>query len=614
VAAAALGVVMIIASQGLLPSGRAAGGQATSTNWTNPAFDAFNTNADPQSAINYTNVGNLQVQWIYQVPANPFNIAGAAPAEGIETNPLVVNGYVYIATPYNRLIALNGATGHQVWSFSVNMSQFSADPWWSEAYTISSITYYNGSILMTASDTSVYAVNAFTGKLQFEIPDTGANIPGNTGTYYGEKAPLVYGNELIVRASTTDYGGRGYVAAYDLKTQALLWRWYSVPPAGGNVTWDTVECPAPCHGNVTPYNGDWGNNTLMGGAAAWGLMAIDNSTGVLYFSTGHPAGLYDAALRPGPNLFGDSVIALNATTGKLVWYYQFTSHDLAEHEGGWSLTLANITVGGQERKVVIQAAKNNFVYVLDAASGQLVYSPILLGSPASNSPNDNQVATANLTASQASMVGGRICPGPDGGVEMSPALDGNNYFVVSQNACGITYAGPVTYKGQTIQGYIYEGDPTATQNSTLYSLNLATGQVNWKFGMPDRYQGSSAVVSGGVVYVVDREGTLYMLNEQTGALIRSFALNGLGAAGVSIGEDPTGRMMLFVPAGGGDIPSQTAGVVVGLALVGGGASGSGSGPQLQLIEEAAIVAGVVVIVVGMLVLLRKASKAEPRTN
>ncbi len=565
-------------------------------NWTSPAFDAGNTNHDPQSVINSGNVQNLQIQWIYQVQVNPFSIPGASPALGIETTPLVVGGYVFFATPYNRLEALNAANGHELWHLQVNMSKFVNDPWWSEAYTISSLSYSNGTIYMMASDTSVYAVNAFSGQVQFVINDTAANIPGNSGTYFGEKAPFPYKNELIVQASTTDYGGRGFVAAYSLSTKALLWRWYAVPPSGGEANWDANATL----GNVSPYSGDWGSNTLMGGGAAWGLMTVDNQTGRVYFSVGHPSGAYDAALRPGPNLYTDSIVALDAATGRMVWYYQYTSHDVAEHEGGWSITLADLNINGQSRKVVIQAAKNNYIYVLDAATGKPVYDPIYVGSPSSNNPNDNQVSGANLTLSQSVMVGGRICPGPDGGIEMSPALDGTNLFVASQNACGLMVKGPVTYKGQTIQGYVYEGDPTAPQNSTLYSINLATRSMNWAFPMPDRYQGSSAVASGGVVYVVDRQGTLYLLNEQTGQLLRSWPLNGLGASGVSIGEDSYGNMMVFAPAGGGDIPSPTTGVVVGFAL-----SGQGGESPLTLYEGIAIGVGVAVVVLGFAFLGRK---------
>lgn len=455
-----------------------------------------------------------------------------------------------------------------------------------------------------ASDTSVYGLDALNGTVAFKIANTGANIPGNTGTYFGEKAPLIYGNLIIVRASTSDYGGRAYVSAYNLQTKQLVWRWYSVPAAGGQAGWDANATL----GNIQQYSGDWGNNSLIGGGAAWGLMTVDNQTGVLYFSTGHPADVYDASLRPGPDLYTDSVIALNITDGQMLWYYQINPHELTEHEGGWSITLANITYGGQSRTVVIQGAKNNYIYVLDATTGKPLYTPILIGSPSSDVPNDNAGNSANLTASQSLMVGASICPGTDGGVENAPALDGNNFFVASQNACGEMTTGPLDYKGQIIQGYIYQGNPSASQNSTLYSLNLSTGKVNWEFKMPDRYQASSVVVSGGVVYAVDRDGTLYALNEQTGALLRSINLNGLGASGVSIGEDLQGQMMVFVPAGGGDLPSSTPGILLGLDVPPTPGKSSSSGTSPYLVELPAVVLGLVVIVLSAYILVSRSRK------
>ena len=582
---------------------QAQGGDA---NWPYPAFDPNNTNFDPQTTINNNNVAQLQLSWVYQVPVNPFHIAGAAPALGIETTPLVVSGIVYFATPYNRLIALNSVTGAVVWFYQVNMSAFSSKPWWANAYIVSSILYSNGTVYMMASDTSLYAFNALTGHVKFIIPDTGQGIMGNTGYYFGEKAPLIYRNLLLVRASTTDYGGRGYVAAYDLNTQKLAWRWYSVPAVGGNRTWDSITCPsASCSGNVQTYEGDWGTTNYIGGGAAWGLMVVDNSTGILYFSTGHPSGVYDASLRPGPNLYSDSVIALDAATGKMIWYYQINSHDVAEHEGGWSISLTQLSAGGSNRKVIVQAAKNNYVYVLDAATGKPVYSPIRVGPQSSNSPNDNAGLNSNLTLSQQAMVGGRVCPGPDGGVEMSPAIHDGTLFVVTQNACGLMTVGPATYKAQTINGYIYNGDPSAAQNSTLYAINLGNGQTVWKFEMPFRYQGSSAVVSGGVVYVIDRSGVLYALDEQSGKVLKSINLGGLGAAGISLAQTLRGQETLFVPAGGGDLPSPTPGVVLAFGLP---TNPTTTGGGLSVEEITSIALGVVVIVMALYIIAKRGAR------
>jgi alcohol dehydrogenase (cytochrome c) len=352
-------------------------------------------------------------------------------------------------------------------------------------------------------------------------------------------------------------------------------------------------------------------------------MAVDNKTGVVYFSTGHPADAYEAALRPGPNLFTDSLIALNATNGKMIWYYQYTSHDVTEHEGGWSVNLANIAVNGTTQQVVIQGTKASQIFVVNAATGKLVYKPISIGPSGQNNWNDGLTTgttpPANLTASQALFGNNkRICPGPDGGIEMSPAVSGNTLYVATQNACGVMTTGPYPYKGSTINGYLYSGDASAPQNSTLFAINLSTGRPIWHFEMPNAYQGSSAVSSGGVVYVVDRGGILYEVNAQDGTQINSQSLGGVGAAGVSLARDISRNsyMMLFAPAGGGDLPNATPGVLYAYWLGTSCCSSSTTTGQSfdtgGLQQGIIIVLGVVVVVLAMYVLLKRRTPTQSR--
>jgi alcohol dehydrogenase (cytochrome c) len=601
---------------------------APNPNWPASSYDFQNTNYNPQTVINVNNVKDLQLTWLYQIPVNPFNIPGAPPALGIETQPLVDQGIVYIATPYNDIIALSSVTGSTLWSFQINMTAFIGEKWWSGAYVISGLSLYNDTLYAMSSDTTVYALNAISGTVEWTIPPVAANIEGNTGTYYGEKAPILVGDNLIVRASTTDYGGRGFVAAYNINTRNMSWIWYSVPPSGGDANWDKEDMVSLANGtlvnygqpqgNIPPYAGDWGANDLIGGGAAWGLIAVNNQTGVIYFSTGHPSDPYDASLRPGPNLYTDCIVALNTTDGKMVWYYQMTSHDITEHEGGWSVGLSTVTINGTATQIVTQAGKNNEIYVLNAATGKPIYAPIKVGPPGVNNWNDGLTSDsnppANLTASQALFGDNqKICPGTDGGIEMAPAIDGNMLYAVTQNACGEMAPGPYTYKGVTIQGYLYGGDPAASQNATVYAINLSTGNTVWHDNLPNRYQGSSAVVSGGVLYVIDRAGILYEFNQQDGTLIKSVELNGVGAAGVSIGEDSQGNMMVFAPAGGGSGVGATAGILVAYSLptsTGSGTSSSSTststGTSIAGLEQPIIIVlGVMVIVLAMYVLLKR---------
>ncbi len=621
---------------------------ASYSNWPAPSFDFQNTNNDPQTTIGVNNLQGLQLRWIYQIPVNPFNIPGAPPALGIETQPIIVNGIVYVATPYNRVIALNAATGTSAWpsAFQINMTAFIGEKWWAGAYVISGLSYYgslqqnNATLFVMSSDTTVYALNALDGSVRWTIPPVAANILGNTGTYYGEKAPILVGDNLILRASTTDYGGRGFVAAYNIDTRSLSWIWYSTPPSTGPIdtNWDsedmvtlangtTVNYGQPS-GNITPYPGDWGTTTqsqfYAGGGAAWGLIAVDNKTHAIYFSTGHPADGYEASLRPGPNLYTDCVIALNSTNGKMLWYYQMTSHDITEHEGGWSVGLSTVTINGTATEVVTQAAKNNDIYVLNAATGKPVYAPIAVGPPPKNNWNDGLTSSsnppANLTASQELFGNNQeICPGTDGGIEMAPAISGNTLWAVTQTACGMMSPAPYYYKGTTINGYLYTGDPASPQSGTVYSIDLSTGKTNWHYDLPNRYQGSSAVVSGGVLYIVDRAGILYEFNQQTGTLLKSVPLGGTGAAGVSIAEDSQGNMMVFAPSGGGDLPAATAGLLAAYWLgpistttgSGSGSNTSTTGTNLTGLEQPIIIVlGVVVVVLAMYVLLRRRTPAK----
>lgn len=201
---------------------------------------------------------------------------------------------------------------------------------------------------------------------------------------------------------------------------------------------------------------------------------------------------------------------------------------------------------------------------------------------------------------------------------MAPAIDGNMLYAVTQNACGEMTPGPYTYKGETVSGFLYLGDPSAEQNASLYAVNLSTGKAVWHDNLPNRYQGSSTVVSGGVIYAVDRAGILYEFNQQTGKEINSYGLNGVGAAGVAIGEDGAGNMMVFAPAGGGSDPEPTSGVLVaywlGQTTTTGSTSGvaTSTGTSLGGLEQPIIIVlGVAVVVLAMYVLVRRRAPQRP---
>ena len=532
-------------------------------NWLKPAVNDHNTNFHPQNSINRDNVKNLVLSWIYQVPEDPFKIPYVAPSLGLQTAPLVVSGIVYFTTFYNRVIALNAETGAEIWKYQVDVMEFVDEEWWWPVLSQKSITYENGTIYFMASDCRIIALDALDGSEVFVIPDVCKNVEGNTGFYFGEHAPLIFENLLIARPSVQDGGGRGFVVAYDLDTLKEVWRWFSVPPVGGDPKWDFKDGDK---GNIKPFEGDWGETDLIGGGAVWSLITMDEETRTIYFSTGSSPGVIDAALRPGPNLYASSIIALDVDTGKMKWYHQIAPHDINDHEIGWSVILGEIEIEGQKKKAIMAGSKTDHVFVLDALSGKLIHEPLRLGNQAFNVPNDNAGNNADLKISQKTLVGKTFCPGGNGGIEHAGAFASNTLYYVSQKVCWTVAEGPVNYKGKDMQGFIYGAAAGERQNATMFAIDVSDMSIKWVFEMPNRYQSSGVTVSGGVIYAVDRASVMYAIDQETGKEIRRIQWGGLGAGSITLGATARGDMMLFIPSGGGQVAANTPGIIAAFKL------------------------------------------------
>ena len=532
-------------------------------NWLKPAVNDHNTNFHPQNSINRDNVKSLVLSWIYQVPEDPFKIPYVAPSLGLQTAPLVVSGIVYFTTFYNRVIALNAETGAEIWKYQVDVMEFVDEEWWWPVLSQKSITYENGTIYFMASDCRIIALDALDGSEVFVIPDVCKNVEGNTGFYFGEHAPLIFENLLIARPSVQDGGGRGFVVAYDLDTLKEVWRWFSVPPVGGDPKWDFKDGDK---GNIKPFEGDWGESDLIGGGAVWSLITMDEETRTIYFSTGSSPGVIDAALRPGPNLYASSIIALDVDTGKMKWYHQIAPHDINDHEIGWSVILGEIEIEGQRKKAIMAGSKTDHVFVLDALSGKLIHEPLRLGNQAFNVPNDNAGNNADLKISQKTLVGKTFCPGGNGGIEHAGAFASNTLYYVSQKVCWTVTEGPVNYKGKDMQGFIYGAAAGERQNATMFAIDVSDMSIKWVFEMPNRYQSSGVTVSGGVIYAVDRASVMYAIDQETGKEIRRIQWGGLGAGSITLGATARGDMMLFIPSGGGQVAANTPGIIAAFKL------------------------------------------------
>ena len=525
-------------------------------NWKHPAYDIHNTGFNPQEVITRDKIDNLELKWIYQAPDRPATIPGARVARGIHAPPIVVNGILYFVTESNRLTALNTLDGKAIWTFQYDLHDLALAEQWSYLQTQNSISFHDEMIWMQTNDCNILAFEPLGGEIQFELKETCVEIPGNDGTYVGHYSPTFFETILITRASAGGGGGRGFVAGYDSFNGRLLWRWFAVPQSGGDLNWDFADASK---GNIEAFRGDWGENDLIGGGSVFSLMAVDEERGIIYLPTGAPGLSYDASLRPGPNLYSDSIIALDAETGEMIWYHQTTPHDINGHEPTRNIILTNADVKGNEKRIVIGVTRADFVYILDAKTGELLHNPISFGGQKVNAYNINQDNEADFMLSQEILVDEVFCPGQFGGSSTVSAVAYNTLYVASQTFCSTLSTGKVPYKDRVIDGYFVSPAPTP-QDSSVSAIDISTGTIKWTFKMDNRYQGG-ITVSGGVVYLIDLGGNFYALDANDGKMLKMIPTNGGGNTAATIASNARGEMTLFIATGG-----SKSGVITALGI------------------------------------------------
>jgi|GEM_PF-871239 len=354
----------------------------------------------------------------------------------------------------------------------------------------------------------------------------------------------------------------------------------------------------------------------IGGGSVWTLIALDEDTGDIFFTTNAPTPDVPGDMRPGPNLFTASVVSLNANTGEMNWYYQIVTHDVYYHESRWSTILAEIESGDSTQKAVIVGSKTNLVHVLDAATGKPIYESIRVGPPAINTQQADMGNNADMELSQADLVRQQVCPGFQGGIDAAPAFAHNTIYVVTQTFCtsyieeeGAPYKDGVADIFHHVAGPIYF-DSFHVGNSSLYAIDASNGRVKWVYEMENRNQYGAVTTSGGIVFVPDRMGMIHAVDEETGELLRIFTTGGLGGAGVSIGFNAYGQATLFITSGGaGEFGQRTTGILQAWTLPDGSVtetSSSETTPDLLSLVSL----GIAVLAIGFSVYVTRKNRSN----
>jgi quinohemoprotein ethanol dehydrogenase len=320
-------------------------------NWMSYGRTYDETHFSPLNLINDQNVSQLKLAWFYDLDTN----------RGQEATPLVIDGVMYFTTAWSKVFALDAAIGKLLWSY---------DPHVPGEWAINAccdvvnrgVAASAGNIIFGTLDGRLIALDASTGKKVWET----VTIPrGSRYTITG--APRVAQGKVIIGNGGGEFGVRGYVSAYDANTGKLIWRYYTVP-GDPSKRFETPELAKA----AKTWSGKWW--TLGGGGTVWNAIAYDPELDLLYIGTGNGTTWSEKYRSPqgGDNLFTCSIIALRLSTGKYVWHYQQDPSDVWDFDSDEDIVLADLTIDGQQRKVLMQAPKNGFFYVLDRTNGELI--------------------------------------------------------------------------------------------------------------------------------------------------------------------------------------------------------------------------------------------------
>jgi alcohol dehydrogenase (cytochrome c) len=475
-------------------------------NWLTYSGTLNGRSHSPLTQITPANVRNLELAWIWQGRQFNWTRAGADPGTGeskFEATPLAVNGVLYFVQPANDVFAIDASTGRIRWAYRHVIKQR-----WDDfccGRVNRGLAILGDSLFMGTLDAHLLAINASTGKVVWNtmVASLADPICKDNFCHSITHAPLVVKDKVIVGTAGGDGPIRGFIAAFDAATGKEAWRFHTVPAPGepGNDTWA-------------------GDSWKTGGAGVWTTGAYDPELNLTYWGTGNPYPR-SGETRRGDNLYSNSVVALDADTGRLRWHYQFTPHDDQDSDSGQTPVLTDLQWQGRPRKVVLWANKNGLFYVLDRATGEF-----LLGKP-----------FVEVDWMSGFDERGRPVRVPPKGDAPQKGFGGTNWYPPSFSPrTGLFYVPSRTDRF---------GNKGAQEVSFVQAIDPATGERKWAFELRDGIHAAGVLTTASDLLfsgtyrlgnAANRQvepdpesladGYFYALNARTGRLLWSMPLGG----------------------------------------------------------------------------------------
>ena len=480
----------------------------------------------PASQINTSNVKNLRPAWIFQTEV----------VESLETSPLVINGVMYVTTSFNHVYALDAATGSQIWHYKHKMGPITT---YCCGPNNRGVAAYGDKVFMGTLDARLIALNAKTGK---KVWDT--KIADPELGYSETMAPTAVNGKILIGTNGGEYGVRGFVKAYDANSGRLLWTFHTTPEkshgvwathdaTGRDMLRDIAAEKAALKKLGDPYK------TLGGGV--WQNPAVDLETNRIYFVAGNPSPDLDGSIRPGDNLYTNSLISVNLDTGKYVCHFQYIAHDVWDLDAVSPPILTQVKdKNGKTVKGVLHGGKTGHVYVHKADDCSLIrFSEAMV-------PQENMWVLPTKD-------GKRMLPGANGGVEWSPmTVDANLGLVYA-----INLHQPMTYHvestpypgGKLWLGGAFKVIADEEQWGNVTAVDYNTGQIRWKAKTQQPMIGGILATAGGLAFTGEGNGLFKAYDSATGNVLWQFQ------AGAGVNAPPSsytvnGKQYIVVGAGG----------------------------------------------------------------
>ncbi len=486
----------------------------------------------PNAQINRGNVSRLHPAWIFQTEVK----------ESLETSPIIVNGVMYVTTSFSHVYALDAKTGAQIWHYKPKLgpvTTFCCGP------NNRGVAVYEDRVYVGTLDARLIALDAKTGAVVWE------QQVGDPEKGYSETmAPTAVDGKILIGTNGGEYGIRGFVKAYDANTGKLIWTFDTIPENSVGV-WATKDATGrDMHRDIDAEKATFAKNgdpfkTLGGGV--WQNPSVDLAARRIYFVVGNPSPDLDGAIRPGDNLYTDSLVSVDLDTGKYVCHFQYIPHDVWDLDAVSPTVLVNATdAHGKVIPAVLHAGKIGYVFVHDRKDCSLIRftEPMVSEKDRWTLPTPTQPLDPKSA---------KMFPGANGGVEWSPiATDPGQHLAYAINLeqeMTYTVASSPYPDGKLWLGGAFTNVPGGIQTGNVTAVDYDTGKLAWQVKTPQPMIGGILATAGGLVFAGEGNGWFKAYNSANGKVLWQFQ------AGAGVNAPPSsyavgGKQYIVVGAGG----------------------------------------------------------------